>query len=35
MHFTDRSKNIGYLKEAGNYPNPRAAEFEGNIYPYE
>ncbi|AMD92230.1 iron hydrogenase small subunit [Desulfomicrobium orale] len=35
MHFTDRSKNIGHLKEAGNYPNPRAAEFEGNTYPYE
>lgn len=35
MHFTDRSKNIKHLKEAGQYPNPRAAEFEGNLYPYD
>ena len=35
MHFTDRSKNIKKLRDAGNYPNPRAAEFEGNSYPYE
>lgn len=35
MHFTDRSSNIKHLRDAGNYPNPRAAEFEGNIYPYE
>lgn len=35
MHFTDRSKNIKKLRDAGQYPNPRAAEYEGNTYPYE
>ena len=35
MHFVDRSKNIQKLRDAGKYPNPRAAEFEGNTYPYE
>ena len=35
MHFTDRSKNIKKLRDAGNYPNPRAAEYEGSTYPYE
>ena len=35
MHFVDRSKGIKKLHEAGKYPNPRAAEFAGNSYPYE
>jgi ferredoxin hydrogenase small subunit len=35
MHFVDRSKNIKKLRDAGDYPNPRAAEFEGDTYPYE
>jgi ferredoxin hydrogenase small subunit len=35
MHFTDRSKNLEKLRDAGHYPNPRSAEFEGDTYPYE
>jgi len=35
MHFVDRSKNIQKLRDAGHFPNPRAADFEGNTYPYE
>ena len=35
MHPVDRSQNIKKLRDAGNYPNKRAAEFEGNTYPYE
>ncbi|MDR2051480.1 MAG: iron hydrogenase small subunit [Deltaproteobacteria bacterium] len=35
MHFRDRSRKIKTLEAAGNYPNPRASEFEGNDYFYE
>lgn len=35
MHFVDRSKNITALRATGQYPNPRASDFDKNPYPYE
>lgn len=35
MEFKDRSNNIKKLAGKEDYPNPRKAEFDTGVYPYE